>query len=99
MDWPIESEDFEDLTFDYTPRSSASMRRARRRSRRSSAFGRSTNDQPWGIFFVKFEPKRLPVVALRRILERVVVKKACFGQQRRAGGLGDRRPALRLQLR
>ena len=31
--------------------------------------------QPWGIFFVKFEPKRLPVVALRRILSRVVLKK------------------------
>jgi len=31
--------------------------------------------QPWGIFFVKFEPKRLPVVALRRVLSRVVLKK------------------------
>jgi hypothetical protein len=31
--------------------------------------------QPWGIFFVKFEPKRLPVVALRRILSQVVLKK------------------------
>ena len=26
------------------------------------------DDQPWGIFFVKFEPKQLPVVALRRLL-------------------------------
>ena len=32
-------------------------------------------NQPWGIFFVKFEPKRLPVVALRRILSRVALKK------------------------
>ena len=31
--------------------------------------------QPWGIFFVKFEPKSLPVVALRRILSQVVLKK------------------------
>ncbi len=31
--------------------------------------------QPWGIFFVKFEPKHLPVVALRRILGRVALKK------------------------
>ena len=31
--------------------------------------------QPWGIFFVKFEPKRLPVVALRRILGQVALKK------------------------
>ena len=31
--------------------------------------------QPWGIFFVKFQPKRLPVVALRRILGQVALKK------------------------
>ena len=31
--------------------------------------------QPWGIFFVKFEPKRLPVVALRRILSGVALRK------------------------
>lgn len=31
--------------------------------------------QPWGIFFVKFEPKYLPVVALRRILRRVALKR------------------------
>ena len=29
----------------------------------------------WGIFFIMFEPKSLPVVALRRILNRVVIKK------------------------
>lgn len=32
-------------------------------------------DQPWGIFFVEFEPKRLPIVALRRILSQLVFKK------------------------
>ena len=31
--------------------------------------------QPWGIFFVKFEPKKLPVIALRRILNQVALKK------------------------
>jgi hypothetical protein len=31
--------------------------------------------QPWGIFFIKFEPKKLPVVALRRILSQVALKK------------------------
>ena len=45
------------------------------RSRRSSAFGRWSANQPWGIFFVKFEPKRLPVVALRRILSAFVLLK------------------------
>jgi predicted helicase len=33
------------------------------------------SNQPWGIFFVNFEPKRLPVVVLRRILRSLVIKK------------------------
>jgi len=31
--------------------------------------------QPWGIFFVEFEKKRLPVVVLRRILSHLAVKQ------------------------
>src|SRR5208282_3011421 len=75
LEWPIESEDFEELTFDYTPEelgidtASAAKIQEIRRLRPLSA------GQPWGIFFVKFEPKRLPVVALRRMLSRIVLKK------------------------
>src|ERR1039458_2114664 len=75
LEWPIESENFEELTFDYTPEelgidtASAAKIQEIKRLRPLSA------GQPWGIFFVKFEPKRLPVVALRRVLSRVVLKK------------------------
>ena len=75
LDWPIVSEDFEELTFDYTPEelgidtSNAAKIQEIKRMRPLSI------RQPWGIFFVQFEPKRLPVVALRRILNRVVLKK------------------------
>jgi predicted helicase len=75
LDWPIESDDFEELTFDYTPEelgidtASAAKIQEIKRLRPLSA------GQPWGIFFVKFEPKRLPVLALRRVLSRVVLKK------------------------
>lgn len=75
LDWPIESDDFEELTFDYTPEelgidtASAAKIQEIKRLRPLSA------SQPWGIFFVKFEPKRLPVVALRRMLSRIVLKK------------------------
>lgn len=31
--------------------------------------------QPWGVFFVEFEKKKLPVIVLRRILSHLVVKK------------------------
>lgn len=75
LDWPITSDDFEELTFAYTPAElgidavSAAKIEEIKRLRPLSV------SQPWGIFFVKFEPKRLPVVALRRMLSSVVIKK------------------------
>ncbi|MEE9265080.1 MAG: DNA methyltransferase, partial [Vicinamibacteria bacterium] len=75
MNWPIGSEDFEDLTFEYTPeelgidsKNAATIQEIKRLRPLSP-------NQPWGIFFVKFEPKRLPVVALRRILGQVALKR------------------------
>ena len=75
LDWPIGPADFEELTFEYTPeelgidgRNAAEIQEIKRL--RPLAPG-----QPWGIFFVKFQPKRLPVVALRRILGRVAITK------------------------
>lgn len=81
LGWPIESDDFEELTFEFTPeelgidaKNAANIREIKRL--RPLAVG-----QPWGIFFVKFEPKRLPVVALRRILGRVAIKKRAPANQ------------------
>jgi SOS-response transcriptional repressor LexA len=75
LDWPIGAADFEDLTFEYTPeelgidaKNAAAIETIRR-------LRPLAPNQPWGIFFVKFEPKRLPVVALRRILSKVALKK------------------------
>src|SRR4051794_6376247 len=75
LDWPVERADFEDLTFDYSaeelginPKNAAKIEEIKRLRPLSA-------EQPWGIFFVRFERKRLPVVALRRILNGVVLKK------------------------
>jgi type I restriction-modification system DNA methylase subunit len=78
MGWPIARDSFEDvddLFYDFTadelgidPKTAAkieSIKRLRPLSPR----------QPWGIFFIRFEPKRLPVVVLRRILSQVALKK------------------------
>ena len=77
LDWPIESGNFEELTFEYEPeelgidaKNAAKIEKDGIKRLRSLV-----PNQPWGIFFVKFEPKRLPVVALRRILGRLVFKK------------------------
>ena len=75
MGWPIASDDFEELTFDYSAEElgidavNAAKIQEIKRLRPLAA------NQPWGVFFVKFEPTRLPVVALRSILGRVVLKK------------------------
>ena len=78
MGWPIARDSFEDvddLFFDFTadelgidPKTAAKIESIKRLRPLSP-------NQPWGIFFVKFEPKRLPVVALRRILSQVALKK------------------------
>ena len=74
LDWPIESADFEDLTFDYTPEELGIDTKNAAKIDEIKRLRPLAPDQPWGIFFVKFEPKRLPVVALRRILGRVTLK-------------------------
>jgi hypothetical protein len=78
MGWPIDRDSFEevdDLFYDFTaeelgidPKTAAKITEIKRLKPLSTR-------QPWGIFFVKFEPKKLPVVALRRILSQVALKK------------------------
>jgi hypothetical protein len=75
MGWPIESDDFDDLTFEYTPEELGIDAKNAAKIQEIKRLRPLTPGQPFGIFFVKFEPKRLPVVALRRILGQVALKK------------------------
>ena len=75
MDWPIESGDFEEWTFDYTPEELGIDPKNAAKIQEIKRMRPLAANQPWGIFFVKFEPKQLPVVALRRILSQVTLKK------------------------
>ena len=75
LDWPIDSDDFEELTFDYTPEELGIDAKNAAKIQEIKRLRPLVPSQPWGIFFVKFEPKRLPVVALRRILGQVALKK------------------------
>lgn len=75
MGWPIESDDFEELTFEYTPEELGIDTKNAAKIQEIKRLRPLAPNQPWGIFFVKFEPKRLPVVALRRILSQVALKK------------------------
>jgi len=92
MGWPIARDSFEDvddLFFDFTaeelgidPKTAAKIEEIKR-------LRPLVPQQPWGVFFVKFEPKKLPVVALRRILNQVALKK-------RASANSDERAAWRV---
>ena len=75
LDWPIDSDDFEKLTFDYTSEELGIDAKNAPKIQEIKRLRPLVPSQPWGIFFVKFEPKRLPVLALRRILAKVALKK------------------------
>ena len=73
MDWPIGRTDFEDLVFEYTPEELGIDPKNAAKIQEIKRLRPLSTNQPWGIFFVKFEPKRLPVVVLRRILSQVAL--------------------------
>lgn len=75
MDWPIRDFEIDELTFEYEPGElgikpdKAAKIKSIKRMRSLSV------SQPWGVFFVEFENKNLPVEALRRILSHVAITK------------------------
>jgi hypothetical protein len=75
LDWPVETDDVEDLTFEYEPEELGLDARSAVKVREIKQLRPLAAGQPWGVFFVGFEPKRLPVVVLRRILRALVLKK------------------------
>ena len=75
LGWPIDSDDFEELTFEYTPEELGIDTKNAAKIQEIKRLRPLVPGQPCGIFFVKFEPRRLPVVALRRILGQVALKK------------------------
>jgi hypothetical protein len=81
LDWPLGTveADFEDLTFDYTPDELGIDPAIAAKIEEIKRLRPLVANQPWGVFFVKFEPKQLPVVALRRILNSVAIKKRASG--------------------
>jgi Type ISP C-terminal specificity domain len=75
LDWPIEIDDVEDLTFEYSPEELGLDAKTAIKIRHIRQLRPLASSQPWGIFFVEFEPKKLPVVVLRRVLQRLVIDR------------------------
>ena len=75
LDWPLDEYGFDDLTFTYDPPELGLKPEDAVKVRTIHQLRPFKTGQPWGIFFVEFEKKRLPIVVLRRILRHLVVKK------------------------
>jgi hypothetical protein len=75
LDWPIESDDVEDLSFDYQAEELGLDAKTAVKIKEIKQLRPFVSGQPWGIFFVEFENRKLPVVVLRSILSHLVVKK------------------------
>ena len=75
LDWPLKEYGFDELTFEYTPDELGLKEEDAARIKAIHQLRPLANTQPWGIFFVEFENKKIPVVVLRRILSHLAVKK------------------------
>ena len=70
--WPIEAEDAEDITFDYTPEDLGIEEQYVPKIKSIKQIRPLTDNQPWGLFYIDFETKKLPVVVLRRLLRALI---------------------------
>lgn len=75
LGWPLQEYGFDDLTFEYDPAELGLKDEDAAKVKAIHQLRPLQQGQPWGIFFVEFEKKKLPVVVLRRILSHLVVKK------------------------
>src|SRR5437016_2532953 len=91
LGWPIEHDDAEDITFDYQPEELGLDAKHAAKIKEIKQLRPLDSKQPWGIFWVNFEKKRLPVVMLRRILAHLVLKKRATANKasQRAWHLND----------
>jgi len=89
--WPIEADDFDNLTYDWEPEELGIDKASAAKIDEVKQLRPLADEQPWGIFFVKFEPKQLPIVALRRLLNSMVIRKreSANRSERRAWALND----------
>jgi len=89
LEWPIEAQEVEDLTYEYEPEELGLDEHHAARVKEIKQLRPLESGQPWGIFWVNFEKKRLPLVVLRRILGNLILK-------RRAGARKADRPGWHL---
>jgi len=89
LDWPIEAEDADDITFDYEPAELGIDPKHAVKIETIKQMRPLVDNQPWGVFYVEFESKRLPVVVLRRVLRKFIDTSRRHDSNRPAWGMSD----------
>ena len=77
LNWPIDPDnvDVDDLTFEYSPEDIGLSEEFATKVKFIKQIRPLDSNQPWSIFWVDFENKKLPLTVLRRILNVFVTKK------------------------
>jgi hypothetical protein len=79
LDWPVNVEDWEDNLFDWEPDELNLKAEHEVKIKSIKQLRPLVSGQPWGIFFVEFNKGRLPITALRRVLNGLVPKGRATG--------------------
>lgn len=79
LDWPVNVEDWEDNLFDWEPDELNLKAEHEVKVKSIKQLRPLVSGQPWGIFFVEFNKGRLPITALRRVLNGLVPKGRATG--------------------
>jgi hypothetical protein len=78
LDWPIDLDKFDDLNvlgYDFSTEELGLNEHYSAKIREIKQLRPLRQDQPWTVFWLDFEPRRLPITVLRRILSKFIVKK------------------------
>jgi predicted helicase len=77
LNWPIDPEnvDVDDLTFEYSPEDIGLSEEFATKVKYIKQIRPLNTNQPWSVFWIDFENKKLPLTVLRRILNVFVTKK------------------------
>jgi len=79
LGWPVNVDDWEDNLFDWQPDELNLKAEHEVKVKSIKQLRPLVSGQPWGIFFVEFNKGRLPITALRRVLNGLVPKGRATG--------------------
>ncbi len=82
LDWPLDIDNIDDAYFDYATDEVGLDADTAAKIKSIKQLRPLNGKQPWGIFFVEFNNKKIPVAVLRKILRGLVIKRRSTGADR-----------------